>query len=494
MSIVPQIEQQLVAAAQRRARRPIARVYDRVRGASGHGARVLGVRLLGPAGSRTRVRGVRLLSPAGSRRRGRVALLALVLLLATATITLAATGVILTGASVRPEGQLNPSVGEGVPAPGGSLLLSVVRAPDPEGGLPWGMRVVRTTRGEVCVQIGRVENGQLGELGVDGVFHDDGRFHPMPTDVLPETSRIGARVDNNDASASVSCHLEGQVIAGVHRGVDRSAGAANGHDGASPRGELRDIYYGMLGEPAVSVSYRAGSGDRTVAVLPPLGAYLIVRPAARLEQVGSGNEAMGSEGDLQPTPPLTAITYRLDGKLCRRGPVEPPGVADRLTNPCPRPHWPTSGSVAPRDLHEPVRVHLRIDHRLIAGAQLSFVAPFAVTSARDDYEIRVPSVSCERVVVGGHGPRVGWSGSVASIGRDVARGATVTHWLSGPGLFSGVCGFPTHIRHVSRRSAVIEVVYRQYEGAPTVLVGRATVTEPRGTRPVPEPTGRFRHR
>src|SRR6185437_13106765 len=84
--------------------------------------------------------------PQGQRRRGRMTrgwrlpLIACGALLASATIALAATGVILTGAPVRPEEQPNPDVGQGAPVPGASRLLSL-RVPDPEGGLEWGMKV-----------------------------------------------------------------------------------------------------------------------------------------------------------------------------------------------------------------------------------------------------------------------------------------------------------------------------------------------------------------
>jgi hypothetical protein len=165
MSILPQLERDLLEAANRRLC------------ASGDSG-------AGPSGSRLGVR--------GRARRLRLPILALGCLLVTTTIALAATGVILTGEPVRPEELLNPSVGEGVPAPGASQLLAL-RVPDPEGGLPWGMRIVRTTRGEVCLQIGRVQDGQLGELGIDGAFHGDGRFHPIPADArCPPTSFTGA--------------------------------------------------------------------------------------------------------------------------------------------------------------------------------------------------------------------------------------------------------------------------------------------------------------
>jgi hypothetical protein len=453
MSVLPQLEQDLLEAANRRYATCSGTTLSETPGS-------------GP-GLRARTRGLR------------VPLIAFVCLVASTTIALAASGVILTGAPVRPEGRLNPSVGEGVPSPGASRLLSV-RVPDPEGGLPWGMRIVHTTRGEVCVQIGRVENGQLGELGIDGVFHDDGRFHPLPTDVLPETSRVGARVGDNDATETVSCHLAGQVIVGVHGGVDRSAGAANGHERARSSSDLRDIYYGILGKSAVSVSYHDGASVRSVTVRRPLGAYLIVRRTAGGEPVGSGAESLGSEGDLPPSPPLTAITYRLNGKLCQRGPVEAPGAGDHLTNPCSWPHWPAGHLVSPRDLHQPLHVQFRVNHDLIAGVRLSFTAPFAVTSAKEDYEIRIPGISCTQAVAKRHGTVAGWSGGGVSLGRDVTRGATVTHWLSASALFSGVCGFPRHLRHVSRRSARVEVLYHEYVGAVPVLVGVATINKPLG--------------
>ena len=413
-------------------------------------------------------------------RRLRLPLIAFACLLASATVALAASGVILGGAPVRPEGRLNPGVGEGVPAPGASQLLAL-RIPDPEGGLPWGMRIVRTTRGEVCVQIGRVENGQLGELGVDGVFHDDGRFHPLPADVLPETSRVGVKVNDEDATEAVSCHLAGQVVVGEHIGVDRSAGAADGGERKRPLAELRNIYYGMLGAPAVSVNYKAGKMDRTLAVLQPFGVYLIVRMAARKELEGSGGESLGSEGDLPPSAPLTAIVYRLDGRLCQRGPVIPPREVEHLTDPCPAPHWPPPHYVAPRNLHRPLHVQLQVENRLVTGVRLSFTAPFAVTSAKEDYVMRIPSISCSREVVPGQsGLALGYSGW--SLGRNVTRGSIVTHRFSSSELFSGQCGGRRHLRNVSRRLAVIEVVYSKHQGAVPVLVGKTTVRLPAGKR------------
>ena len=82
----------------------------------------------------------------------RVTLLVLAFVLATAAITLAATGVILTGSPVSTVSAPSATVGEGIPVAGGARLLPL-RTPDPAGGLPWGMRIIHTTRGLICVQI-----------------------------------------------------------------------------------------------------------------------------------------------------------------------------------------------------------------------------------------------------------------------------------------------------------------------------------------------------
>src|ERR1700690_4135894 len=100
MSVLPQLERDLLEAADRR----LSAGADAKAGASAGG---------NGGGERPRAR----LGARVSARRLRLLALALGCVLASATIALAATGVILTGAPVRPEGQLNPSVGEGVPAP-----------------------------------------------------------------------------------------------------------------------------------------------------------------------------------------------------------------------------------------------------------------------------------------------------------------------------------------------------------------------------------------
>ncbi len=127
-----------------------------------------------------------------TRRRGiPLGLIVAVLLLAVTATALAFTGILATGPAVRPTRGLSPTAGLGMPARGGSRLLAV-SAPDPAGGLPWGMRIVHTTRDLVCVQIGRLYHGELGLLGRDGAFGDDGRFHPLPPDAIRRDLGVGS--------------------------------------------------------------------------------------------------------------------------------------------------------------------------------------------------------------------------------------------------------------------------------------------------------------
>jgi hypothetical protein len=390
-------------------------------------------------------------------------------LLLASTIALAASGVILTGKPVHPEELLNPNLGEGIPAPGASHLLSL-RVPDPAGGLPWGMRIVRTTRGEVCVQIGRVQGDQLGELGIDGAFHDDGRFHPIPANALPRDVFHGRVFDSLLGTATTSCHLAGSAVAGVHIGVYPSA-AAHSPVGKGSKRELRDLIYGILGPQAVSVGYREGPHDQAHPVLAPIGAYLLVRVTGHGQQVGYGDESLGTEGQLAPSPPLRTITYRLNGKLCQRGLSEPLGVTDHLVDPCPQVRYPTKPTPV-RDLHQPLQVHLLIRHHLVIAAQVSFRAPFAVTSARQHYTIVFPRVPCRPQ------PRGVYSGGSEAIARNSQRGARITWRLTDP--FAGVCaGYP----------ARLEVRYGSFPYAYTI-VASAVVPAPPGSHFPPLPRRR----
>ena len=65
--------------------------------------------------------------------------------------------------------------------------LLPIRVADPDRGPPWGIRMVKTTRGETCIQVGRVVDGQIGQLGIDGAWNNDHKFHEIkPNDQMAD--------------------------------------------------------------------------------------------------------------------------------------------------------------------------------------------------------------------------------------------------------------------------------------------------------------------
>ena len=378
----------------------------------------------------------------------------LALVLATGAIALAATGVILTGSPVDTVRAPVATAGEGIPVAGGARLLPL-RAADPAGGLPWGMRIIHTTRGLICVQIGRVYHDGLGQLGVDGAFHNDGRFHPLPIDALPD-------VLANDAGwMAGNCSSSGDIYAGDSVGLQLSA-ATSPRQGAGVPADLREISFGLLGVHAVSVTYREGSGTRTQPVLPGLGAYLIVqrytsgRPLGTVSETDGRDEPGNYSSPAGPNGALTAITYNYAGRTCvNRGNLHSASCGLSEVPP-PRP-------AALPIVHEPLHARLDIHNHVITSAQISFNAPYPVTNADENYSVRAPV--CHHGLAG--------DGSSA----DIARGALVT--IPVGGVLSEACG----------RAVTFTVQYVSFEGGlpqPTPL-GSITIHEPPGTHPAPLP-------
>ncbi|MGA9876881.1 MAG: hypothetical protein WBQ21_13855 [Solirubrobacteraceae bacterium] len=383
-----------------------------------------------------------------------IALVAPALVLATAAITLAATGVILTGSPVRTAVAPIATAGEGVPVVGGVRLLPL-RTADPAGGLPWGMRIIHTTRGLICVQIGRVHDGQLGQLGVDGAFHDDGRFHALPADALPDDLR------NGEGWMAGNCASPGDTYAGDSVGLALSAASSLGQSSRVPA-DRREVSFGLLGVHAVSITYREGSKVRTEPVLPGLGAYLIVqrytsgRPLGSVSETDGRDEPGNYSGPAGPNGALTAITYNYAGRTCvDRGNLR---MASCGLSEVPPP------SPAPLPVvHEPLHVHLDIDNHVITSAQISFHAPYPATDADENYSVSAPI--CRH--------RLSGSGSDS----DVERGSLVT--IPVGFILSQACS----------RSVTFTVEYARFAGGlpqPT-RIGIITIHEPPGTHAPPLP-------
>jgi hypothetical protein len=391
-------------------------------------------------------------------RRTNATVMAVAFVLSGGAIAAAATGV-LNGSAVKRQGPRTPYAGIGVPAPGGSRLLAL-RAADPQGGLPWGMRLVHTTRGEICVQIGRLDDGQLGQLGIDGAFHDDGRFHPLAPDILPQYSDSG----------DVSCNLAAPIRIGLWSAGDRSAAPSPERTSFKPTAaDLRSISWGLLGPHAVSITYDSAAGVLTRPVAPGTGAYLLVSEVSHVPRsIGGGAEFVGSTSghtvDAQsPTGidgSVIATTFRFGSFTCSIGHGAP--VATR----CPTYHPIPENRFAPtRSLNEPVQVTLKTQPHASCSAaylvdpcyraEIEFTAPYAVTNAGSEYFVQAKS-SCN------HARASSWSFT-----HDIRQGQTVRTQSSG--LFNCTSG-------------EFKVQYLKYldNSHPTAVVGTATLRLPAG--------------
>ena len=252
-------------------------------------------------------------------RSSRPAIVALVALVATGS-ALAASGVLRTGVPVGAPVAAIPNAYEGAVVPG-SVRLLALRVPDPDGGPPWGLRVLETTRGLTCVQFGRVVGGRLGVLGQDGAFADDGAFHPFSSDFL---DGVGCGTDVARGNAFVNEQFHGTPASALARDQQHTSGGcytSSSRRRHCPPTELRDIYFGLLGPDALSVTRTATSGGGTISTSGSEGAYLIVLPHRRTVCAPGAlfctrGEYFSTSGpELVPYEVIRAVDYR-GGRSC----------------------------------------------------------------------------------------------------------------------------------------------------------------------------------
>jgi hypothetical protein len=253
-----------------------------------------------------------------------IAVGALVLAAASAGAAL----LISSGKTVAPAFVLpaTPSSGLGEPLPQ-TLALLPMRAADPEGGPTWGMRVIRTSRGLLCLQAGRVIDGQLGALGTGYAFHGDKHFHPfvpddaISTDTCPAVGASGSAFlpgppvivpanglplagENVTKGGQVHCDLPGQENWGVR----------------CPQAELRQVAMGLLGPHAKSIEVSNADGSNfSIDPYGPEGAYLIVLPAQANANTSMASGAYeGPFGSVSNAPggATLKVTYA-DGFHCQ---------------------------------------------------------------------------------------------------------------------------------------------------------------------------------
>jgi hypothetical protein len=385
-------------------------------------------------------------------------------LLVLAAGALAATGVIRIGAPAEKPG------GEGFSSlRGGGLLRGTVRllaiaTPDPAGGPPWGMRVFSTKQGEGCVQVGRLLDGKLGAIGQDNAFGDDGQFHAFAESsafarhactLLDGNNRIflNATVGDIPASAWVGFGAGGCVPSTASH-AERFG--ANGKPYAiCPQADERNLYYGLLGPDAKSITYKLNGQAHTQATVGPEGAYLLVTRASPTQLF---NFNAGGTQDVVPVDgPITELHYR-DGSTCHLTARSWIGGKDACTPPLkvpvgwtpPRTPVPTAAQVAaplhtqllfiPKGVHSQllqttqgprkVRFYSSKDHYEIV---ISFTSRVAIANARSVYTIKYREPGMPPGVYGG-GPL---TPSTPAVGQTVTARIGELGAALRPGVTSG---------------------------------------------------------
>ncbi len=257
----------------------------------------------------------------GHRRTSAIVLVAMLVICAGA---LAAGGVIRIGAPAEPhESSFYALRGGGIVK--GTVRLLAISTPDPAGGAPWGMRMLSTKRGEGCVQIGRLLDGKLGALGQDNSFHDDGLLHEFAVNTFG-AQRSCTLLDGNDRLFLNA--VVGDIPASAWRGnypdkgcVPSTAGPYErfAQDGkrkpypVCPQADERNLYYGLLGPDAKSITYKLDGVTHTQLTAGPEGAYLLVTKASPTQLF---NFNAGGTQDVVPVDgPITELHYR-DGSTC----------------------------------------------------------------------------------------------------------------------------------------------------------------------------------
>ncbi len=464
MSSLPQLRASLLTAAERRA----ARAHEPARSAAARGVR-----------RRPRY-----------ARRGSLAVMLVLGLLMLAAVAYATTQLIKTGSPVQSEERFAPNAGAGVAIARSEGLLGIAAA-DPAGGPPWTMRVYDTSRGLGCAQVGRLVAGRIGVLGQDGAFNDDGRFHPLPAQASQAEGQCVLLDGHGHAFLGVANY--GVAASGLRRQCNMAL-AQRGARERCARADPRDIYYGLLGPDARSITYTLGGQTHTIPTVGPDGAYLIVeRTPAAITALGAGGGGAGAlpagGGTLSGRTrtialpqPIKLVTYSR-GRTCRIGRahdwdrsgghcVPPVGyVAQRLTIPSAR---AMASAIDVQVLHGG-RAHE-------AELAVSFIAHAAVTSALSGYSVSLlPARS-------GHCSAGNVGGAAQDLGRNVRAGERVRVTLSS-GYRDAHSLFPT-CPGIARGTVFYTVPASEFSSAASygpfarrhsriIVVGRFTYDAPR---------------
>lgn len=333
----------------------------------------------------------------GHRRTSAIVLVAMLVISAGA---LAAGGVIRIGEPAETGVPGSPRI----PLRGGAIVKDTVRllsisTPDPVAGPRWGMRVYSKKLGEGCVQLGRLLDGKIGAIGQDHAFHDDGRFHEFAVNtfgakgactLLDGNNRLFLNATVGDLPASAwEGFATGTCVPSTAGRYERFA-----EDGSRkpyaicPQADERNVYYGLLGPDAKSVTYVLDGFAHTQPTVGAEGAYLIVTKASAKQLF---NFSAGGTQDVVPVDgPITELHYR-SGATCHLTSRSWIGGKDACTPSLKVPvGWVPPKGPAPTAADVAAPLHVRLVRARDGGheAIVSFRSRIALASARSSYTVQ----------------------------------------------------------------------------------------------------------
>jgi hypothetical protein len=262
------------------------------------------------------------------RSTARVLAVAMLVVLALAAIAVAATSLLQRGSDVQPRSGRPPTPKRALGVATGAVAAPITAPDTKDDNLPWGLRTFKTTRGYACVQVGRMQDGELGLVGRDGAFQDDGKFHVLGPQVLEE---VNCTPVDGAGHGYLVLHYAAYPASGYVAGcidpwwVAQGFADKTGRHKACPARDERALDFGLLGPHATSVTYRLPSGEqRTVKTQPGTGAFLVVTPHQTEQPLAPGERPMphsipSQEFVLSRTPSaltIVAVGYD-DGTTCR---------------------------------------------------------------------------------------------------------------------------------------------------------------------------------
>jgi len=318
---------------------------------------------------------------------------------------------------------------------------------------------------------------QAWALGQDGEFNDDGRFHEVPAgssiqfpacSALDGNGRIFNNVTVGDQPASAWDGFLTCVPAtatGPERAPELEPPAGGSEKSPERRrpvsicsqADERNLYYGLLGPDAESVTYTSGAQHRTIPTAGPEGAYLIVTeaPAHQLFDAGPA----GGTSDVVPVDgPITEIHYR-DGSTCHLTARSWIGGASACTPTLQVPvgYLPVKTPTAAQ-VRTPVRARVVRNGRGEREILVSFVSRVPLTEYRSEYSLKLDESEL-------HGRAT--APYRVNADADVAAGQAVTTRIQHHGLHGGSVPAGIYRGAVTLISATGPALY---EGPGTVYI------------------------